>query len=192
MSCTQKLSMASILAAVLMTAWIALPASADGACNSLAATIFKKDPTDDTDNTWVVNGVDVTFSRWDKDSSGTIGSTEGWIIDGTGNADVIVGSDKDDLIHGSFGADTICAGDGDDEVRGGQEKNSTGDTIFGENGNDLILGGWGDDTLNGGDGDDQLYGGQNDDTLDGGGEITGDICDAGRGQVSGTVSNCEA
>ena len=161
------LTFAAIFTMSLMFAPSATMAYAGGpGCDAKNATIYKREPGNDSSNTFVVNNVDVEMERWDKDDSGGApDANEGWIIKGTGNKrvplqDVIKGSHLDDKITPGWGSDTVCAGDGDDLVQGGWGD----DRLFGEAGDDLLKGGWGDDHLDGGSDTDEAQGGKNTDT----------------------------
>ena len=71
------LTFAAIFTMSLMFAPSATMAYAGGpGCDAKNATIYKREPGNDSSNTFVVNNVDVEMERWDKDSDG-IDATDG-------------------------------------------------------------------------------------------------------------------
>lgn len=83
---------------------------------------------------------------------------------GGGGDDLIYGGSGDDYLFGESGNDTLYGEDGDDFIDGGDSD----DVIYGQAGNDTIYGQAGHDALYGGDGNDTIYGGDGNDTISGG------------------------
>lgn len=99
-------------------------------------------------------------------------AAQGFVIDGTGRADLITGRGQDTIRAGG-GHDTILAGDGNDNVAGG----TGNDLIEGQAGRNLLWGSDGNDSLFGGDDIDRLYGEAGRDLLSGAAED--DLLDGG-------------
>jgi len=170
----------------------------DRSITPVAATIYKKFPTDNLSDTWVTPTGDVEMTRL-----GTI-DFNGWDVKASKGetVDIVVGSWLSDIVHGGKGNDVIC----------GDDPRAT-ETV----GNDLILGGWGDDdmwgtygttdvgfdedTLQGGKGGDWMWGQDGPDTMLGGhgadkafcsqaaDDFDKDIVEGGRGNDIDSV-NC--
>ncbi len=91
------------------------------------------------------------------------------LLEGSGNADVLVGGSGNDTLMGLGGDDTINGGAGND-------------VIFGGDGDDLLNGGSGNDQIFGGDGDDTIVASAGNDVINGGAGLdTYDISAAGAG-----------
>jgi len=150
------------------------PFCADIDSNIVAATIYKKFPSNDASDTWVTPGGDVEMFR--------LGLFPlGWEVKASPGVtvDVVIGSHLNDLIHGGKGNDVLCGDDprisitgvGDDELRGGFGNDAMWGTYPGAatDGSaldaDTLKGGHGDDKLWGQDGPDTLLGGHGADTL---------------------------
>jgi Ca2+-binding RTX toxin-like protein len=97
-----------------------------------------------------------------------IGTPENDILRGTPGDDVIVGLAGNDVIDGRGGDDRICGGNGNDVIQAGE-------------GSDRVDGGAGNDVINAVDGV------RGNDTVNGSGHISSDICVADRGDA---VHNC--
>jgi Ca2+-binding RTX toxin-like protein len=104
------------------------------------------------------------------------GSSAGWTLAGTDQADYLVGSLLDDTISGGGGNDTISGGAGVNLIHGdgGDDRiDVTGghSQLFGDDGNDSLSGSYlgdGSDTLWGGAGNDTLFVLKGDNVADGG------------------------
>lgn len=112
----------------------------------------------------LINGGDEDDILWGNIGDDTING-----VDGNDNLD---GGPGNDRLDGFTGDDLIYGGDGDDSIYGDTltpNINITGDdTVFAGAGNDLVRGGYGDDILHGDEGNDDIDGEFGDDIIYGG------------------------
>src|SRR5918996_97694 len=112
--------------------------------------------------------------------------SQGSMIDGLEDKDVIQGSSADDTLLGDNGDDDLTGGDGNDR-------------LLGEEGRDVLQAGFGGDLLIAGTGNDELYAGPGDDVLAGGkgsdyfdcGEGYDSVIDFNPTKGDTTADNCE-
>lgn len=112
--------------------------------------------------------------------------SQGVMIDGLEDNDVLQGSSADDTILGDEGNDELTGSDGNDR-------------LFGESGKDVIQAGFGADLLVAGSGNDELYAGSGDDVLIGGKGADYFDCESGYDVIvdfnptkgDTTADNCE-
>ncbi len=104
-------------------------------------------------------------------------------INGVDGDDNIDGGPGEDILDGFRGSDTIYGGDGDDMIYADARVEiasiSGDDLVYGGNGNDLIWGGYGMDVLHGDAGNDEIEGESGDDYITGG--SGNDIINGGNG-----------
>ena len=127
-----------------------------------------------------------------------VGTAGDDILPGTDGIDIIHGLGGDDTIHGLGSGDFICGGTGADQLSGVDGN----DLLSGQDGDDILNGGAGADILFGGNlevgnnqlngdgGNDTIVGGRGDDTLDGG-RGNNDTCNGGPEITGDTQINCE-
>jgi Ca2+-binding RTX toxin-like protein len=101
----------------------------------------------------------------------TIGTDEADLINGCSylkpecsQGSIIDGMEDKDILQGSSSDDSLLGGEGDDELTGSDGN----DRLFGEKGNDVLQAGFGADLLIAGSGNDESYAGPGDDVPIGG------------------------
>ena len=132
----------------------------------------------------------------------TVGTDETDLINGCSyqkpdcsQGSMIDGLEDNDVLQGSSADDSLLGGEGDDQLTGSDGN----DRLFGERGKDVLQAGFGADLLIAGSGNDELYAGPGDDVLVGG--AGSDYYDCGDGydvvvdfdptKGDTTADNCE-